>query len=92
MVAVPGWALMLARSASSHPQPCSVCTGLRGEQGRGGGGDTRVVAADMKQQHVVETLVAKKQQLTLATQLVKMILKIDDIRSPGAGEDVPGGY
>lgn len=40
---------------------------------------------DMKQQHVIETLVAKKQQLTLATQLVKMILKIDDIRSPGAG-------
>lgn len=46
---------------------------------------------DMKQQHVVETLLAKKQQLTLATQLVKMILKIDDIRSPGmAGDDM--GY
>ena len=46
--------------------------------------------ADMKQQHVVETLLAKKQQLTLATQLVKMILKIDDIRSPGMAEDM--GY
>lgn len=44
----------------------------------------------MKKQHVVETLLAKKQQLTLATQLVKMILKIDDIRSPGAGDDM--GY
>ena len=42
---------------------------------------------DMKTQHVIETLVAKKQQLTLATQLVKMILKIDDIRSPGQGAD-----
>ena len=42
----------------------------------------------MKKQHVIETLVAKKQQLTLATQLVKMILKIDDIRSPGAGDDM----
>lgn len=45
---------------------------------------------DMKKQHVVETLVAKKQQLTLATQLVKMILKIDDIRSPGASDEM--GY
>ena len=38
---------------------------------------------DMKSQHVIETLLAKKQQISLATQLVKMILKIDDIRSPG---------
>jgi T-complex protein 1 subunit epsilon len=37
---------------------------------------------DMKTQHVVETLNSKKQQISLATQLVKMILKIDDIRSP----------
>lgn len=38
---------------------------------------------DMKQQHVIETLHSKKQQILLATQLVKMILKIDDIRTPG---------
>ncbi|CAL8239984.1 unnamed protein product [Gadus morhua 'NCC'] len=37
---------------------------------------------DMKQQHVIETLFGKKQQISLATQVVKMILKIDDIRSP----------
>lgn len=37
---------------------------------------------DMKEQHVIETLTSKKQQISLATQLVKMILKIDDIRSP----------
>ncbi|CAG0920148.1 unnamed protein product [Notodromas monacha] len=36
---------------------------------------------DMKTQHVVETLLAKKQQILLATQLVKMILKIDDVRT-----------
>jgi T-complex protein 1 subunit epsilon len=35
---------------------------------------------DMKAQHVVETLHGKKQQITLATQLVRMILKIDDVR------------
>uniref|UniRef100_A0A8K9X9K3 T-complex protein 1 subunit epsilon n=1 Tax=Oncorhynchus mykiss TaxID=8022 RepID=A0A8K9X9K3_ONCMY len=42
---------------------------------------------DMKQQHVIETLHGKKQQISLATQVVKMILKIDDIRSPGESED-----
>ena len=36
----------------------------------------------MKEQHVIETLVSKKQQILLATQVVKMILKIDDIRAP----------
>jgi len=35
---------------------------------------------DMKAQHVIETLHGKKQQITLATQLVRMILKIDDVR------------
>lgn len=37
---------------------------------------------DMKAQHVIETLHSKKQQILLATQMVKMILKIDDVRSP----------
>ena len=38
---------------------------------------------DMKAQNVIETLVGKKQQLSLATQLVRMILKIDDVRTAG---------
>jgi len=38
---------------------------------------------DMKTQRVIETLHSKKQQILLATQLVKMILKIDDIRTQG---------
>jgi T-complex protein 1 subunit epsilon len=37
---------------------------------------------DMKEQHVVETLIGKKQQMLLATQLVKMILKVDDVIVP----------
>lgn len=37
---------------------------------------------DMREQRVFETLIGKQQQLLLATQLVKMILKIDDIISP----------
>lgn len=38
---------------------------------------------DMKAMNIIETLIGKKQQLSLATQLVRMILKIDDIRVPG---------
>lgn len=38
--------------------------------------------SNMKNHHVVEALHSKKQQILLATQLVKMILKIDDVRSP----------
>jgi T-complex protein 1 subunit epsilon len=38
--------------------------------------------SDMKEQNVLEPLHSKKQQILLATQLVKMILKIDDVRSP----------
>ncbi|XP_030022307.1 T-complex protein 1 subunit epsilon [Manduca sexta] len=37
---------------------------------------------DMKVLNVIESLHSKKQQIALATQLVKMILKIDDVRSP----------
>ncbi|XP_041988605.1 T-complex protein 1 subunit epsilon [Aricia agestis] len=40
---------------------------------------------DMKALNVIESLHSKKQQIALATQLVKMILKIDDIRSPADG-------
>ncbi|GMH45955.1 hypothetical protein BSKO_13919 [Bryopsis sp. KO-2023] len=37
---------------------------------------------DMKEQNVFETLIGKKQMYFLATQLCKMILKIDDVISP----------
>lgn len=36
----------------------------------------------MKEQKVYETFLSKKQQLELATQVVKMILKIDDVIAP----------
>lgn len=37
---------------------------------------------DMKETKVFETYMSKKQQIQLATQVVKMILKIDDIIAP----------
>lgn len=36
----------------------------------------------MREQNVFETLIGKQQQILLATQVVKMILKIDDVISP----------
>jgi len=41
---------------------------------------------DMREQNVFETLIGKKQQIILATQVVKMILKIDDVISPSTYE------
>jgi T-complex protein 1 subunit epsilon len=40
-------------------------------------------ATDMRQLGVFETLLGKQQQIQLATQVVKMILKIDDVISMG---------
>jgi len=39
---------------------------------------------DMKEQKVFETLIGKQQQFMLATQVVRMILKIDDVIEPAA--------
>jgi T-complex protein 1 subunit epsilon len=39
---------------------------------------------DMKEHLVFETLIGKQQQLQLATQVVKMILKIDDVIISGS--------
>ena len=41
---------------------------------------------DMKEQHVFDPLISKRQQFLLATQLVKMILKIDDVIVHGSDE------
>jgi T-complex protein 1 subunit epsilon len=41
-----------------------------------------VGTTNMKEQNVFETLIGKQQQVLLATQVVKMILKIDDVISP----------
>merc|ERR1739848_501641 len=41
---------------------------------------------DMKKQMVIESLHSKKSQFLLATQLVKMILKIDDVRDLGGAQ------
>jgi len=46
-------------------------------------GETIYHSTDMKEVGVFETLIGKQQQLQLAAQVVKMILKIDDVISQG---------
>eukprot|EP01106_Pelomyxa_sp_JSP_P009748 TRINITY_DN2641_c0_g1_i3.p3 TRINITY_DN2641_c0_g1~~TRINITY_DN2641_c0_g1_i3.p3 ORF type:complete len:150 (-),score=65.07 TRINITY_DN2641_c0_g1_i3:202-651(-) len=46
-----------------------------------------VGTADMREQKVFETYMSKAQQFLLATQVVKMILKIDEVITPGGQED-----
>lgn len=41
---------------------------------------------NMKEAKIFETLLSKKGQLQLATQVVKMILKIDDVIEPSPTE------
>ncbi|KAJ8521217.1 hypothetical protein ON010_g17847 [Phytophthora cinnamomi] len=42
---------------------------------------------DMREQQVFETLIGKQQQLQLATQVVRMILKIDDVIIEGSPDN-----
>jgi T-complex protein 1 subunit epsilon len=37
------------------------------------------LVADMKKQHVYDPLISKRQQFLLATQVVRMILRVDDV-------------
>lgn len=39
---------------------------------------------DMKDRHIFETLIGKQQQFQLATQLARMLLKIDDVVAPNS--------
>jgi len=79
----------MALAENSGLNPVETLTDLRSDQKTSGNPRLGVDALytgdrDMKVQNVVETLVGKKQQLSLATQLVRMILKIDDVRTVGA--------
>ncbi|MFH4978638.1 hypothetical protein AB6A40_005347 [Gnathostoma spinigerum] len=43
---------------------------------------------DMKAQKVMETLLSKREQISLATQVVRMVLKIDDVRVPDDSQNM----
>uniref|UniRef100_A0A182S8H7 T-complex protein 1 subunit epsilon n=1 Tax=Anopheles maculatus TaxID=74869 RepID=A0A182S8H7_9DIPT len=80
-------AIPLALAENSGLSPIETLAELKARQGTENsstfGVDCMLTGnSDMKEHHVIESLHSKKQQIVLATQLVKMILKIDDVRTP----------
>ncbi|CAM6125497.1 unnamed protein product [Calypogeia fissa] len=80
-------AVPMALAENSGLQPIDTLTAVKAQQVRENnphlGIDCNDVGTnDMRDQNVFETLIGKKQQLLLATQVVKMILKIDDVITP----------
>eukprot|EP00899_Mesostigma_viride_P003157 jgi/Mesvir1/12842/Mv05874-RA.1 len=80
-------AVPLALAENSGLPPIDCLTEVKARQLKEGnprlGIDCNSVGTnDMVQQNVFETLIGKKQQILLATQVVKMILKIDDVIKP----------
>jgi T-complex protein 1 subunit epsilon len=74
----------LALSENSGLSPIETLAKVKAEQAITGNSKLGVDCLnkgsnDMKEQHVYDPLISKRQQYLLATQLVKMILKIDDV-------------
>jgi T-complex protein 1 subunit epsilon len=70
--------LAAAKSRQTKEKNPLIGLGLTEEAGEDG-----THAANMKDLGVFETLVGKQEQISLATQVVKMILKIDDVITMG---------
>ncbi len=79
----------MALAENSGLQPINTLTAVKAQQYKEQnphlGIDCNDVGTNnMREQNVFETLIGKKQQMLLATQVVKMILKIDDVITPAA--------
>ncbi|KAI0244882.1 T-complex protein 1 subunit epsilon [Massospora cicadina] len=77
-------AVPLALAENSGLAPIETLADIKSEQIAEGnfalGVDCNGIgSSDMKSQFVIDPLISKRQQFLLATQLVKMILKIDDV-------------
>ena len=61
-------------------------TGSNGEECRTNASHTSLHWADMKKHFVIDPLIGKRQQLLLATQLCRMVLKVNNVIIAG-GDD-----
>ncbi|KAK9707475.1 hypothetical protein RND81_07G199900 [Saponaria officinalis] len=80
-------AIPMALAENSGLQPIETLSAVKAQQIKENnpccGVDCNDVGInDMREQNVFETLIGKQQQIMLATQVVKMILKIDDVITP----------
>ncbi|XWS63765.1 hypothetical protein CRYUN_Cryun06bG0129800 [Craigia yunnanensis] len=77
----------MARAENSGLQPIETLSAVKSQQLKENNPHfgihcNDVATNDMCEQNVFETLIGKQQQILLATQVVKMILKIDDVIFP----------
>lgn len=80
-------AIPIALASNSGLAPIETLASVKAQQladssSRIGVDCMQLGTADMKLQNVNDPFISKRQQFLLATQLVKMILKIDDVIQP----------
>lgn len=79
---------------NSGMNPIATLAEIKSQQVKGAHGRGRLGvdcmgkgSNDMREAFVIDPLIGKKQQLMLATQLCRMVLKINNVIISGSGED-----
>jgi len=86
-------AVPMALAENSGLSPIETLSELKARQGKGEGVGRLGVdcmqtgSSDMKQHFVIDPLISKRQQLLLATQLCRMVLKVNNVIVAGGEED-----
>jgi len=86
-------AIPMALAENSGLNPIATLAEVKSQQvkdpaGRGRiGVDCMNKGSNMKEAFVIDPLIGKKQQLMLATQLCRMVLKVNNVIVSGSGED-----
>lgn len=87
-------AVPMALAENSGLNPIATLAEVKSQQVKGDGPRGRLGvdcmqrgSNDMKDAFVIDPLISKKQQLMLATQLCRMVLKVNNVIVSGNGED-----
>lgn len=84
----------MALAENSGLNPIATLAEIKSQQVKAGGARGRLGvdcmqrgSNNMKDAFVIDPLISKKQQLMLATQLCRMVLKVNNVIVSGSGED-----
>lgn len=84
----------MALAENSGLNPIATLAEIKSQQVKAGGDRGRLGvdcmqkgSNNMKDAFVIDPLISKKQQLMLATQLCRMVLKVNNVIVSGSGED-----
>ena len=89
-------AVPMALAENSGLNPIATLAEVKSQQVKAGDGKERgrlgvdcmsKGSNDMKEAFVIDPLIGKKQQLMLATQLCRMVLKVNNVIISGSGEE-----